>query len=166
MRVKTQNVTAGSAPAQRGRFYAGGWATILLIVSLLEASHGRLQQEPPKVSHPNLATMEPQVVEKIRDARDTVMKQRGSGDAWGWLGMVLHAHDLKQEAAECYAQAIDLSLQEFKWSYLLATVLQDLDLEEALVHAQRASRLKPDYAPAHLPCWPTPGAGEPAAIRT
>lgn len=135
---------------QSSRFRPGRGAWILLIVSALQACDGGLLQEPPEVSHPNLATMEPQVVETIRDARDAVMKQRKSAGAWGWLGMVFHAHDLKQEAAECYAQAIDLSPEEFKWSYLLATVLQDLDLEEALVRAERASRLKPDYVPAHL----------------
>lgn len=150
MRVKSRNVRPGTAPAQSGRSCPGAWVPILLILSVFQACDGWLQQEPPEVSHPNLATMEPQVVEKIRDARATVMKQRESGDAWGWLGMVFHAHDLKQEAADCYAQAIDLSPEEFKWSYLLATVLQDVDLKEALVHAGRASRLKPDYVPAHL----------------
>ena len=94
--------------------------------------------------------MEPQVAESIRDARDTVMKQRESADAWGRLGIVFHAHGLKEEAADCYTRTIELSPEEFKWSYLLATVLQAVDLEGALVQAERASRLNPAYAPTHL----------------
>lgn len=94
--------------------------------------------------------MEPQVAAKIGEARDAVVGAPESSEAWGRLAMVLHAHGLEEEAATCYRRASALSPEEFRFQYLLAHALRGSDAKAALAAVEAASRLQPDYAPAHV----------------
>ncbi len=94
--------------------------------------------------------MEPQVAAKIHKYRRAVIRDAGSPEAWGRLGMVFQAHGLEVEATECYTRASELDTEEFRWTYLLANTLADRNTEQALTFAERASQLRPSYAPAHV----------------
>ena len=122
--------------------------TVGLTLSLT-LRYGRGPHEPT-VPDPDPSAMEPQVAAKIGKAREAVLASPDSTEAWGRLGMVLHAHRLEQDAAVCYRRAAELSPREFRWRYLLAHAVRDSDPQGALGEAEAASRLDPGYAPAYL----------------
>lgn len=70
---------------------------------------------PPEVS---LAGLDPQVVKAVQDARAEVLDRPRSAPAWGKLGMVLAAHDLRAEAMDCFAVAERLDPRDPRWPYL------------------------------------------------
>lgn len=94
--------------------------------------------------------MEPPVREKIARQRGQVAGDSGSAEAWGALGRAFQAHGLEPEANAAYARAEELDPADFRWPYLRAAALKNIQPEDALAAADRASRLNPDYAPAHL----------------
>ena len=102
------------------------------------------------VPDPHTTDMEPQVVEKIQEARQGVVKRPRSGDAWGHLGVVLHAHGLEDEAAAGYAQAALLEPTEFRWHYLPALLSRRADVAVAEVFVLRALEIDRGYAAAHV----------------
>ncbi len=122
-----------------------------LAVAVLAAAlvPGTLLESPP-IPDPATDGMEPQVADKIRSARRAVAEDPGSGQAWGHLGMVFHAHYLESEAAPCYLEAHRLDLGDFRWPYLLARILKSRDPSRAIEVLHKAHRLKPDFAPLHL----------------
>ncbi len=94
--------------------------------------------------------MEPRVREKIARERRLVANARESAEAWGSLGKTFQAHGLEPEADEAYIRAEELDPADFRWPYLRAATLKNIRPEDALRTVDRASRLNPDYAPAHL----------------
>jgi len=102
------------------------------------------------VPDPDFVGMEPQVVQRIQEVRQRVSQRPRSGDAWGQLGMVLHAHGLEAEAAAGYAQATLLQPGEFRWHYLSALLSRRADGAAAEVFLQRALEVDGDYAAAHV----------------
>lgn len=104
----------------------------------------------PAVPAPDPSAMEPRVAAKIEEARRAVVAAPDSHEAWGHLGMVLHAHRLESDAVVCYRRAAELAPSEFRWHYLLAHALRFTDAAGALTEAEVASRLDPSYAPVHV----------------
>jgi hypothetical protein len=80
-----------------------GMVAAAVVVATLAA---RTLLESPPIPDPATDAMEPQVREKLVSAREAVMEDIGSSDAWGRLGMVFHAHYLETEATPCYASAL------------------------------------------------------------
>ncbi len=119
------------------------------LLSALALGYG-LWPDGPSVPDPDSSVMEPQVAAKIEKVRAAVLAAPSSHEAWGRLGMVLHAHRLSVDAAPCYRRASELSPGEFRWHYLLAHALRDNDLEGALGASEAALRAKPDYAPTYV----------------
>jgi len=109
-----------------------------------------LQTGKDQVPDPDRSAMEPQVAAKIEESRNEVVNAPDSPEAWGRYAMVLHAHRLEADAAFCYRRAAELSPSEFRWQYLLAHAIRDADSDAALVAAEAASRLKPDYASTYV----------------
>lgn len=107
---------------------------------------------PAPVPRPDLAGMEPQVREAIVAGQEAIEKSPRSADPWGRYGMVCHAHDLFDEAAAAYRQALSLAPEEMRWHYFLGDVLFTVgtDMEGAESHLARAAELRPDYGAAHL----------------
>jgi len=124
----------------------GALAVAVLAASLLP---GTLLETPP-IPDPATDGMEPQVADKIRSATRAVAEDSASAEAWGYLGMVFHAHYLESEAAPCYFEAHRLDPDDFRWPYLLARILKSRDPRRALEVLANAHRLKPDFAPLHL----------------
>ena len=94
--------------------------------------------------------MEAPVREKIAQQRRLVAENRESADAWGSLGKTFHAHGLEPEADQAYHRAEELDPADFRWPYLRAATLKNIRPKDALRTVDRASRLDPDYPPAHL----------------
>ncbi len=124
----------------------GALAIAVLAAALVP---GTLLETPP-IPDPATDGMEPQVADKILSARSAVAEDPASGEAWGHLGMVFHAHYLESEAAPCYSEAQRLDPDDFRWPYLLARILKSRDPVRALGVLDKAHRLKPDFAPLHL----------------
>ena len=99
---------------------------------------------------PDLAGMEPQVAQKIREVRQRVLDRPRSGAAWGHLGVVLHAHGLEAGAAVSYDQAALLEPAEFRWHYLPALLSRRANVEAAEVFVLRALEIDDHYAAAHV----------------
>ncbi|HEY7314225.1 MAG TPA: tetratricopeptide repeat protein [Gemmataceae bacterium] len=73
---------------------------------------------PPEPPEPDLAEVDPEVVEAIAAARQAVRRRPNDGGVWGRLGMVLLAHDFHPEAQRCFAEAERLDPTEVRWPYL------------------------------------------------
>ncbi|MCG8462808.1 MAG: tetratricopeptide repeat protein, partial [Holophagales bacterium] len=101
---------------------------------------------------PDLADMESQVAERLRETRAAVLSRPGSAAAWGRFAMVAHAHELWQEALAAYRRAERLDRSDERWPYFLADVLSVIgtDLEGSERAFRRALELRPGYAPAHM----------------
>ncbi|MEM7587353.1 MAG: tetratricopeptide repeat protein [Acidobacteriota bacterium] len=107
----------------------------------------------------SLEAMEPQVRQRLHDARSEVEALRqaqpidsaGLGEAYGELGRLYQAYELPQHAIACYRNAHQLLPKTFRWPYLLG---YQLYLEGDLAHAGEALaaalELSPGNPPAHL----------------
>jgi tetratricopeptide (TPR) repeat protein len=87
---------------------------------------------------PDLADVDPEVVEAITEAHRNVQNHPASGAAWGKLGMVLRAHDYYREAAPCFAEAERLQPKDPRWPYLLGMCLVVYDPDSTLPCWERA----------------------------
>lgn len=78
----------------------------------------QLAVEPPTV---DAAPIDPAIAQVIDEARSSVLALRESDAAWGNLGMLFAAHDLKQPAAACFEQAERLNPRDVRWVYYQGT---------------------------------------------
>src|SRR5437870_4774276 len=93
---------------------------------------------PPQV---DLSFADPVVSRTIKEAYSEFRKNPRSGKAWGRLGMVLVAHDLRREGNDCFVQAERLDAREFRWPYYQGITLSQGDPETALVKLKQAVEL-------------------------
>lgn len=101
------------------------------------------------------AELEPAVAEHIRslEASTEAMVREGAADdrlaqARGLLGQVYQAYALPEPAEASYLAAHRLAPADFRWPYLLASVLQQQNRpDEALTYYERARAIRGDYAP-------------------
>lgn len=121
----------------------------LVVAVLLDRSDSALA--PPPIPTPDTTGMQPRVAQQILGARELVVKQPRSADAWGRLGEICHTHALFDEAATCYRQAGTLEPNKFQWAYLLAIARRDesATAKEVIVLFEEAIKRRSDYAPAH-----------------
>ncbi|MBI3822293.1 MAG: tetratricopeptide repeat protein [Planctomycetes bacterium] len=102
----------------------------------------------PEVPVVDLTDVDPEVAEAISSARAALVKQPRSLEAWGKLGMVLHAHHFNEQAITCYAAAAALDRSNPTWPYYQGVLLQaGADPMAALPSLQRAARLAPRDTP-------------------
>jgi len=139
-----------SAPRGGRRRWLLTLAVLAGVLALLLGLRFGLLREKVQVPDPDRSEMEPQVGAAIETSRSAVLAAPESPEAWGRFGMVLHAHRMESDAAFCYRRAAELSPSEFRWPYLLAHAIRDADSDAALVAAEAASRLKPDYASTYV----------------
>jgi Flp pilus assembly protein TadD len=93
---------------------------------------------PPAVS---LDNVEPAVVKAVQAARQQVVEQPRSAEAWGELGMTLEANGFYPQARVCYAQAEELDPQDRRWPYFLGILEIHSQPVEGLRHLRRAVEL-------------------------
>jgi tetratricopeptide (TPR) repeat protein len=104
---------------------------------------------PAPIPSPELAHVDPEVVNAIEAARAAVAAAPESGRAWGELGDRLLLHDFTDEAASAYARAEELDPESFVWPYRRAWSQLEDHPELALAPFERSLRALDDYAPAH-----------------
>ncbi len=94
--------------------------------------------------------MEPRVAKRIFEARDAVVADPKSAQAWGHFGEVCHAHFLYDKAEVCYRNALALTPDDFRWTYLWALVRDQInaDPDQVIEGFQSTAKLDPRYPPA------------------
>ena len=68
------------------------------------------------------------------------------GNAFGLLGDVYYAYQIRVSAEPCYQNAMTLQPEQFRWTYMLAALHQergDIELAEPLF--EKAAKMKPNY---------------------
>ncbi|MGH9322362.1 MAG: tetratricopeptide repeat protein [Vicinamibacteria bacterium] len=109
------------------------------------------RREGASIPDPDTSGMEPQVAERIREVRAEVSGNPREAELWGKLGRVLQAHELYREAAESYAEASRRNGFDFRWAYLRARSLKEIqELELALEAIGTAKAAVTSYAPLHI----------------
>jgi tetratricopeptide (TPR) repeat protein len=119
------------AAARSGRLRRP-WVIGLALALALGAGAGYwffLRPEPHRPPEIELTGTDPEIAEAITSAREQVLREPQSAEAWGRLGMVLRAHDNGAQANECFAVAEELDPTEPRWPYLqgLTLLLTDPD---------------------------------------
>lgn len=132
-------------------------ARILIAVAALTAATGAVVLVPrllapdlPEPPEPDLAAVEPGVTEAVRAARAALADDPDSAERWADYGATLLVHEFHAEAAIAYGAAAALDGDDYRFPYLEARSLWNLDPEAAEARALRAADLNPGYAPAHL----------------
>jgi tetratricopeptide (TPR) repeat protein len=93
---------------------------------------------PPAV---DLQGVEAAVATAIADAQESVRASPRSAEAWGRLGMVLLAHQFREEARLCFVEAERLDSSNARWPYFQALVLVREDIEATISKLQDAIKL-------------------------
>ena len=101
------------------------------------------------IPFPDTTRMQAPVAQLFREAREAVVRQPGSAQAWGRLGGVFDAHKLYEYAEPCYRKALALQPHQVLVMYQLALVLdyQGHGGDEALALLRRVAERQPDYPP-------------------
>jgi len=109
------------------------------------------------VHAPDLKALEAEVREQLQSLQNSVVAASSDrsladeklGEAYGSLGQAYHTYSLLPQAEECYRNAHQLIPEDFRWSYLLASILNaDGRAEEATTYYELALKQRPDYQPA------------------
>jgi tetratricopeptide (TPR) repeat protein len=131
--------------------------------SQLQSSSAEATVIPPPragllpVHAPDLKALEADVREQLQSLQNSVVAASNDrkltddklGEAYGSLGQAYHTYSLLPQAEECYRNAHRLSPEDFRWSYLLASILHAGGrAEEATTYYELALKQRPDYQPA------------------
>ena len=128
-----------------------------LVLVLLWGLVSPLAAAPPPVPLPDLKALEPQVAEQLGQAdalvrsllADPAARPQETGEAFGELGRLCQVYGLAEPAEAAYRQALRLAPADYRWSYLLARVLQEAGrLAEAAELYRKALDLRHDFLPA------------------
>jgi tetratricopeptide (TPR) repeat protein len=94
--------------------------------------------EPPAL---DLTGVDPAVAAVVEAGLENVRHSPRSADAWGVLGKVLAAHDLRVASLPCFAQAERLDPREPRWPYFQGVALHLGDPDAALPKLRRTVEL-------------------------
>lgn len=124
-------------------------SSALAVVALVLAACGDTSPAE-EIQLPSLAEVEAEVVEAITAAHEALLREPGSGKAWGRLGDQFFAHDFTAEAARCYSRAEELDPESFLWPYRLGLSWIKDHPELAAAPLERTLSSLDNYAPAHV----------------
>jgi tetratricopeptide (TPR) repeat protein len=135
-----------------------GSAIVLLIVICSAAGCSRPPTHPPlrPVTLPDLTSVDPAVQQQIRDRFATVDAKKNArpesvpelADAYGALGMLLHAAEFFDAALPCYLNAQTLAPSDIRWPYYLGHLYKVTGkVPESTDAFARALAIKPDDLP-------------------
>lgn len=100
---------------------------------------------PPRPPALDPTGVDPVVWRAIEAARVEVERAPESSRAWGRLGMVLLAHQLRGESLACLARAEQLDPRDARWAYYQALAVRRTDPEAAIAHLRRAVAVGAEY---------------------
>src|SRR5437660_10733689 len=99
---------------------------IVIVLGVVAAGVGvwRFTQPPATVEPPAVPDTIPDAIvrEALTEAREAVLKNPKSADAWGELGLVFRAHLVLPEAKACFIQAARLEPTTARWPYHLGVI--------------------------------------------
>ncbi len=108
------------------------------------------------VPHPELATLKPEVRERLGPAVDYFRSQRGRlegrqlGLAYGRMGMNYQAWEQQDAAASCYRNAMVLDSQNPRWPYLYGVYAEETgDVQGAIEYYRKSLAIQPTYTAAY-----------------
>jgi tetratricopeptide (TPR) repeat protein len=93
---------------------------------------------PPEVP---AVVVDPAVRSALTEAREAVLAQPQSGQAWGNLGLTFRAHNLNPESNACFAVAARLDPKNPRWPYLIGVSNLLLAPDDAVPHLRTAYEL-------------------------
>ncbi len=133
-------------PLRRGRFWVGVGLLLFAGAATAVAGWWFLGRPPAPPTPPEAkgGQLDPAIAEAVRAARERVLKEPRSAQAWGDLGEVFLANELEDESRPCFAEAERLDPRNPRWPYFQAgPLLNRGDLESALPLLRRAAELCP-----------------------
>lgn len=102
---------------------------------------------PPEIPS---SVVDREVQEALSKAREAVLANPGSGQAWGELGLVFRAHELVNQSNICFTEAAARDAENPRWPYLLGLdglASASPDAMNLLRQAYRLAR-QPEYQSA------------------
>ena len=145
------------------------FSALLLVLAALacEQESGTLSPAPPKdawpellaVPHPDLETAETAARQALEQARVDLQRLRSDREtppgelaqAFGRMGDLYQAYDLREAAGACYGNARALEAEEFRWPYAEGLLHEKGGrLPEALTSFTEATRIRPEDPAARL----------------
>jgi tetratricopeptide (TPR) repeat protein len=118
---------------------------LLAILLLLLAGCAKKIDKPianqTSIPTPDISSLDSSQSQILSNSQVAVRSQPQSADAWGRLGQVFEALELKTEAEICYQRAVELDPASGRWLYLLALVQleqkPDLALSNLILAVQK-----------------------------
>jgi tetratricopeptide (TPR) repeat protein len=99
-------------------------------------------QPAPLVLPEDLEGFEPSIRQQLVEARDRAARE-ATAEAFGDLGILLHAYDRFERAAACYAEARRLAPRVFEWAYYQGVALSAAgDIERGSAALEQALSLR------------------------
>ena len=136
--------TAQTSPVKRNRpiflVLITAFGLLLVAWGLFGVISRAIAIKPPVV---RMAGLEDEVVQALKKGYDAVHRRPLSAESWGYLGMVLHAHEFG-EAKACYLEAAKRNSSDPRWPYLTARILLGNDPEAAIPFLRKATELAGD----------------------
>jgi len=97
----------------------------------------------------NMTAFDAEIAKQVESEVEALRKDPGDATKWRELGMLYHAHDQFDVAAECYAQSVVLADENARTHYYLALSERRLGhTSESITAMKRAAELDATYAPA------------------
>ena len=121
-----------------------GVIALVVVSGVVLYRYGLAHPAAPEPPNPDLSQADYAVREAIAGARERVLEDPGSADAWGRLGMAFYAHVFGPEATACFEQAEALDPDNPRWPYFQALILRSSDPPAALPKLHRAVELVRD----------------------
>jgi len=138
---------AAPTPAQKQssktRFVRYGLYGLIVLVAIAV----RFWIAGPTVPLPELADLDPVLVEEIENARAAIWQTPRRPEAWARMGMLLAAQGFTAEAVECFLKASELDSENWKWPYLRAVTLEGYEPAAAREALREAAVLAGDEDP-------------------
>ncbi len=119
-----------------------------LLLGVMLSIAGTAALAGQEVPRPDLSGTEPQVRAALERAQRELVDDLRSSTSWGEYGMLLEAHQHREEAARAYREAARLDPAEFRWPYFLGALIDFSDPAQAVDWLKRALDIDAAYAPA------------------
>lgn len=133
-----------------GRASARAWPTALIVGVALAGSLsgcGGPSATPPAL---DVELLEEPVARAFEAARQNLESNPRSDEAWGLMGLFFLAHDFRDQARDCFAEAARFNRTDPRWPYLLAASIEPAPADEVLEPLRRAADLPAADPVVHL----------------
>ncbi len=107
------------------------------------------------IDHPDPASFSPGVAKTFEAAQERLRRAEAegapSGDDFGLVGMIYHAHEQAAPAGQAYRNAVEIAPSDARWHYFLGMLAADDGaFEEAAGHFERSLDLNAAYIPSRI----------------